>query len=281
MPPWKNVIAMIFDFDDTLTPDSVSMLLRENSICPNDFWTEVNFLVGQGWERTNAWIHLLLQKLPNLKSQHLRQFGKSLTPYPGLPELFADLKDIAAKALCEVEFYIVSECIEDIITGFEEGFHSFGRFTAVWGSRVGSETPDGPLKYVKRTITFTEKTRYLFLINKGISAEEAHKDPHLVNEVKKDRRIPFENMFYIGDGLSDIPCFSLLKQRAPNGRQTFGVFRAGEQESTDDFVKLGKLMSRTSGGAHNADYGNEQPLGLVLRTAIAKRCSAIWDELPK
>lgn len=211
----------------------------------------------------------------------MREFGKSLTPYPGLPELFADLKHIAATALCEVEFYIVSECIEDIIHGFEESFEPFGKFTAVWGSRVGSEIPGGPVKHIKRTVTFTEKTRYLFLINKGVSAADAHKNPHLVNEIKKDRKVPFENMFYIGDGFSDVPCFSLLKERAPDGRQTFGVYRTGEQESQDDFAKLGKLMSRTSGGAHNADFGKEQPLGLVLRATIAERCSKIWDELPK
>ena len=81
---------------------------------------------------------------------------------------------------------------------------------------------------IKRCVTFTEKTRFLFEINKGISPSAAAAQPHLVNQLirEEDRPIPFANMIYVGDGLTDIPCFSLIEKgggvafwRLPGGKR--------------------------------------------------------------
>src|SRR5438552_10660937 len=107
MPAWKNVVAVIFDFDDTLTEDSTSALLTRygKNITPDDFWKkEVDPLVrNEGWEPTNAWIHLLIKfmkdgRLKSLTNRDLREFGESLEPFSGLSELFRDLKDFAKKS---------------------------------------------------------------------------------------------------------------------------------------------------------------------------------------
>jgi hypothetical protein len=96
-------------------------------------------------------------------------------------------------------------------------------FSGVYGCQLAGDTEDGVLRYIKRCITFTEKTRYLFEINKGIKPEESKSRPHLVNKyvADKDRTIPFRNMIYVGDGMTDIPCFSLLQK---NKGKAFGVF---------------------------------------------------------
>lgn len=81
----------------------------------------------------------------------------------------------------------------------------------------------GPLKYIKRCITFTEKTRYLFEINKRIDPNESKSNPYLMNISFPDaqRRIPFANMIYVGDGITDIPCFSMVQKFKG---LAFGVF---------------------------------------------------------
>jgi len=55
---------------------------------------------------------------------------------------------------------------------------------------------------------FTEKTRYLFKIHKGLDPHSTTVNPYRANEAIDEhaRRIPFQNMIYVGDGLTDIPC---------------------------------------------------------------------------
>ena len=65
---------------------------------------------------------------------------------------------------------------------------------------------------MKRAVTFTEKTKFVYAINKGISREELRRNPYQVNNAMESehRRVPFENMVYVGDGLwldSVLPLF--------------------------------------------------------------------------
>ncbi len=59
-------------------------------------------------------------------------------------------------------------------------------------------------------VTFTEKTKHLFEINKGLVKSNQRKAFSVNEGMPEDqRRIPFENMLYVGDSLTDVPCFSL------------------------------------------------------------------------
>ena len=84
-------------------------------------------------------------------------------------------------------------------------------FTDIFGGRLFEK--DGTISGIKSSITFTEKTKFIFAINKGITSHIREK-PYDVNDfipIEK-RRIPFENMIYLGDGPSDIPCFSMIEK---------------------------------------------------------------------
>lgn len=284
----KDVIAVIFDFDDTLTDDTTSALLVKGSkgkISPEKFWKEeVNRFVEQGWEPTNAWLHLLLQYmdqglLPKYTKKDLQEFGKSLKPYLGLPSLFRDLRKIASNASCEIEFYIVSGGIEDII----EGFKFREEFKAVWGSRLAPEKPGEPIKFIQRAISFTEKTRYIYAINKGIDLEEFAKNPARVNDFipEGERRVPLANMVYIGDGLSDIPCFSLIEPSARKGGAERRTTMTGQKVRDEGYVlpvfqaKSARwawenlvFPHRIPRGPFDPLYGPNRSLGQHLRLAV-------------
>jgi len=271
----SNVLAVIFDFDDTLTEDSTSALLAKHKINTSDFWAkDVNRLVtNDGWEPTNAYLHLFLkyideEKLPAYTNKTLREFGETLKPYPGLPQLFKDLRKTAKAELFEIEFYIISGGFQEII----EGFRLRGEFKAVWGCQLAGDKPNGPLRYVKRAITFTEKTRYIYVINKGLDPVKLAKNPYLVNEdvPEQTRRIPFSNMIYIGDGLSDIPCISVITKHLNPGF-AFGVFEPGNEKS----AKSGwtQLLAPNRVISLNAPkYGRKNELGSLLRAMVASRC---------
>jgi phosphoserine phosphatase len=273
----SSKIALIFDFDDTLTDDSTSALLSSLGVDIKAFWKEANRLVtDELWDPTLAYLHLILRnieqgKIPALTNARLRAFGKTLKPYPGLKDFLKDLRSIASKQFCEIEFYIVSGGIQDIL----DGFQLRSEFSAAWGCQLAAETPEGPVKFVKRAISFTEKTRYLFEINKGLDTNLVARNPYLVNDnvPAEKRRVPFKNMIYIGDGLTDVPCFSLVQKKPGDDDRglAFGVFKPEQEESAKKaWVKLLAPARVTS--LHAPRYRKKDDLGALLRTVVATLC---------
>jgi len=226
-----EIVAVVFDFDETLIPDSTTMLLKAHGIDTDDFWgRQAKELIRQGYDPPTAYLNLMLQNIGDgkplglLTNQKQTEFGSSLDAsfHEGLPQFFDDVwLDVKSKFKnIEVEFYIVSAGLQAVMDG-----SAIVRkyFRAAYGCQLAGDDEKGPLKYIKRCITFTEKTRYLFEINKGIDPGESKSNPYLVNKAYPDteRRIPFANMIYVGDGITDIPCFSLVQKFKG---LAFGVF---------------------------------------------------------
>src|SRR5450830_1171105 len=96
----------VFDFDETLLPDSTSKLLQSRGLDPHEFWTnDVRRRLEQGFDPTLAYLGLILnyvgadRPLGRLSNRDLREFGATLDAdyFPGLPELFDDLRRVAAE----------------------------------------------------------------------------------------------------------------------------------------------------------------------------------------
>jgi hypothetical protein len=277
----RDIVALIFDLDDTLLPDSTTKLLKEHGIDTPTFWEkDVNALIQQGYDPPTAWLNLLLQNvgpgkpLGQLTNSALIKFGESLdaTFYRGLPAFFDDVTNDVKKNFenIEIEFYIVSGGLYEVARG-SKIVQKY--FRATYGCHLAGDTADGILKYIKRSITFTEKTRYIYEINKGIEPSAAWKNPILVNKFipLEQRRIPIQNMIYVGDGMTDIPCFSMLKQ---SGGRGFGVFDPKRQSKTkqalEEFLQTDRVLSM-----HAPDYSPDAELGAMLKGSVALRCAAI------
>lgn len=276
----SNTIAVIFDYDDTLVPDSTTLLLKKYGIDDKRFWkTDWKELVKSGYDSTHAYLRLILDSIGEgkpfgkLTNKDLFEFGKSLEAqqYPGLPDLIKDLKTKAEESYQNIEFYVISGGLEEIIRGNE-----FVRknFRAIYGCRLAGESAESELKYIKRAITFTEKTRYLFEISKGIPPEYSNSNPMAVNkDIKKDdRKIPFKNMVYIGDGVTDIPCFSLIKNEHCEG-MPFGIFHhdRDKSEKLKTFDEI--LVTNRTLGMYYPEYGEGQQLGEKIRLAVDSWCT--------
>ena len=270
----SNIIALVFDFDDTLLPDSTTRLLESNGIDAERFWTEeARALLQKGYDPTHAYLNLILERtgkgkpLGELSNAKLQEFGSTLEPtfYPGVKSLFRDLKKIVSEVSdkLRIEFYIISGGLQDVMDGCD---FIKENFTATYGCQFGEDERTGKIINIKRAITFTEKTRYLFEINKGISPQNTRTNQYLVNTDVSDtsRRVHFKNMIYIGDGHTDVPCFSLIKK---NGGTAFGIFRPGEESSARraflDFLKTDRVLS-----THSPKYSKKSELGALIRIAI-------------
>ena len=85
-----ETIAIIFDFDDTLAPDSTSGYLKER--CGVDtprFWTEeVQPLMDEGWDPVPAYFYKMAQKsnsgeVPPITRGRACQLGRRIAALPG------------------------------------------------------------------------------------------------------------------------------------------------------------------------------------------------------
>jgi len=228
----SSVIAIICDFDDTLGDDTTNLFLKEklgmNEKEIDNFWNkDVKGLITKGWDPPLAYIDRILtrQSKKNLKvtNQDLRELGKKVHLYQGVSDLFQRLRSSVdsrkefQEAHIQVEFYIISGGFEEIIRGTTISNEMKDIFGCTFAEIKGNLIP-------KSIVTFTEKTKFLYAINKGISGIELRRNPYSVNDVipKEQRRISFSNMIYIGDGPTDIPCFSTVQQ---NGGKTVGILK--------------------------------------------------------
>ena len=278
-----EVIALIFDFDDTLISDSTSLFLEEYSLKPEEFWNnEVTNLVNKGYEPTHAFLANFLRhcksggKLEGISSKELSEFGKKISKnfFRGFPQILNKLTRIVDEyPEIKLEFYIISGGLQDII----EGTKIANQFKEIYACQLDEK--DGRFKYVKRAITFTEKIRYIFEINKGIKPNDTLNHPYLVNEYKpyQKRRIPFDNMIYVGDSRTDIPCFSLIlngETGTGGGGLAYAVFDPNDVKSAASKFKDFISQKRATVHTNPANY-EEDSFGATLKLAIQQNCGKI------
>jgi hypothetical protein len=267
----QNTIAIICDCDETLAPDTTGFLLDYNGLSQKIFWENISQLVSLGWDPPLAYMNEIVELI---KSGHIEQdsdeklaaLGAHITPYKGVTEFIPELKFMIkqnkdfVKAGVNLECYIISSGIEVLIKGsvLSKYFYDIfaGKFaTDMHGSIIG----------IKSSVTFTEKTKFLYAINKGISGSDLRKRPYLVNNAVKrvERRIPFEHMIYLGDGPSDIPCFAAIRGYGGN---CIGI--VGKDSAAKGYeLARGK---RTTVGPYSRDFRKGSDLRMMLETIINK-----------
>ena len=90
--------------------------------------------------------------------------------------------------------------------------------------------------WASTAVNYTSKTQYLFRINKGIFDVTNDRDLNAFTPEYK-RRVPFSNMIYVGDGLTDVPCMKMTKQK---GGYSIAVHAPGQTELADDMLLQGR-----------------------------------------
>jgi len=270
----QDTIALICDCDQTLAPNTTDFFLKKNGIDTDPFWEKIEKMVSEGWDPPQAWMNQILTlindgTIKQNSNEKLRELGKEIPLYSGVETLASELRseiktnEDFVKANISLECYIVSQGIEEILKGCP-GLSGF----QVYASQF-SET-DGKISAIKSTVTFTEKTKFLFAIHKGISADELRNSPYLVNKFmeEKDKPIPFNHMIYLGDSENDVPCFSML-----NKMKGYSI----SVDPIDQFHKGFQLTrgNRTRVGPYSSNYAS----GSDLRSAISYAIKDIGGEI--
>jgi hypothetical protein len=82
--------------------------------------------------------------------------------------------------------------------------------------------------------TIRRRPQHLFRISKGVI--EATDDDDRLNEKTPVRRIPYRNIVYLGDGMTDIPMMILVKQ---NGGRSNRCLPTGKKEKVASLFEDG------------------------------------------
>ena len=217
----KPKMAICYDFDKTLSPDDMQTftLIPSFGVDKKVFWDEANSLAKDNFMDNNlAWMYLLINysklKRKPLRRQYFQDIGNEVELFRGVDTWFDRINKYAESKGIELEHYIISSGLKEII----EGNKIAPYFKRIYGSTYLYST-DGVAEWPAQAVNYTNKTQYIFRIAKG-KFEEFDES---VNDTVTDDKlyIPYENIVYIGDSATDIPCMRLVKSK---GGYSIGVF---------------------------------------------------------
>lgn len=230
----KPKMVICYDFDKTLSPDDMQTftLIPSFGLDKKTFWEESNALAKDNLMDNNlAWMYQLLNysranRLP-IKKEYFNKIGAVVPLYNGVTTWFERMNKYADSKGIELEHYIISSGLKEII----EGSKIASQFKRVYASSY-LYTADGVAEWPAQAVNYTNKTQFIFRIAKGFYEEY---DERVNNSMNDDAlTIPYENIVYIGDSATDIPCMRLVKSK---GGYSIGVYDP-EKDNRDRVYQL-------------------------------------------
>jgi hypothetical protein len=295
----QNIVACVWDFDKTLIPGYMQWPIFEHyGVDEKRFWKEVNRLPelyrksGQSVSSDIIYLNHMLTyvrhgKFPRLNNALLRQLGARLKFYQGLPEFFRELKELPqrnpryVKYDIRVEHYIISTGLAEMIRGsaiapLVDGIYGCEFIENPFPPEFGSQPEldmEGPreVAQIGQMVDNTQKTRYIFEINKGTNKIESIDVNSRV--AAEDRRVPIRNMIYVADGPSDVPVFSVVRK---HGGRAYAVY---EPKNEKEFEQNDAL--RSAGRVDHfgrADYREKSDTYMWLTTHVRQICDRVVEE---
>jgi 2-hydroxy-3-keto-5-methylthiopentenyl-1-phosphate phosphatase len=217
----KPRMAICYDFDRTLSPDDMQSftLIPSFGIDKGDFWHGSDHLAEEHlMDKNLAWMFELIKysrfKGKSLSRDYFRSVGKDVPLYKGVEEWFTFVNEYAESKGIEVEHYIISSGLKEIIEG-----NPIAKYIKRIYASSFLYSADGIAEWPAQSVNYTNKTQFIFRIAKGILEEYDER----VNDNMPHSKyaIPYENFVYIGDSSTDIPCMTLIRSK---GGYSIGVF---------------------------------------------------------
>ena len=274
----QNTIAIVYDYDQTLSPSYMQdeVVFPAFGIDPTSFWRRcTEFVKNEGYDSELAYMKVLLDTLgmDRPTNHELRQLGAKLNFYNGLPEMFDDFRDAllneeqSAHGIA-VEHYIISSGMKVLI----EGSRLAPSVRAIFGCEF-AEDGQGRIAFPKRVISHTQKTQFLFRINKGLLDLSQDVNDHMDADI---RPIPFTHMIYLGDGPTDVPCFTVMRK---NNGQAIAVYNPDDPQRAG-FKKCYQLSTHADRVRHiaPADYRRNSHLRMLLEEMVNEIAARIVEE---
>ena len=257
------IIAVLYDFDKTLCTTDMEdyAFIPSLGYTPAEFWGRANAF---GWENRMdgllAYMYTMIQECAaqNIKLDRafLNHCGESIQLFPGVREWFARINAFGESLGVQVEHYVISSGLREII----EGSGIAQEFREIYACEF-YYNENGDACWPKLDVNFTNKTQFVYRINKGIL--DVSRDKELNDSMPDDsKRVPFTNMIYMGDGLSDVPCMKMMRAY---GGQAIAVYQASNRQGVEKLLADGRVDF-----IFPADYREGMELDRTVRDILRK-----------
>ena len=257
------IIAFLYDFDKTLCTTDMEdyAFIPSLGYTPAEFWGRANAF---GWENRMdgllAYMYTMIQECAaqNIKLDRafLNHCGESIQLFPGVREWFARINAFGESLGVQVEHYVISSGLREII----EGSGIAQEFREIYACEF-YYNENGDACWPKLDVNFTNKTQCVYRINKGIL--DVSRDRELNDSMPDDsKRVPFTNMIYMGDGLSDVPCMKMMRAY---GGQAIAVYQASNRQGVEKLLADGRVDF-----IFPADYREGMELDRTVRDILRK-----------
>ncbi len=256
---------MCYDFDGTLAAGNMQeySFLKRLGMTPNEFWAKSDQMALE-WKADNnlCYMKCMLDEAKARKIAFKREdfvdCGKDITFFAGVEEWFERINEYALSKGVILSHYIISSGLEEMVEGCKIAKH-FKQLYACSFMYNGY----GEAEWPARIINYTDKTQYLYRINKGcldpndrgVNAVMAH----------EDRPVPFKHMIYFGDGDTDVPSMSMLKKFGGYAVAVYQPYRSKSKARAKKLFDDGRVNIYAQ-----ADYSNGKKIDRYIKHVISK-----------
>ena len=231
----KHIVALLYDFDKTLCTRD----MQEYTFIPSlgmeadDFWNEAAIVSSrEKMDSVLAYMYCMIDQAKKagapLTREMLVECGKHIEYHDGVTEWFSRINEYGRQAGVEVEHYILSSGLKEIIDGTVVAKY----FKKIFASEF-MYNEEGNAIWAKMAVNYTNKTQFVYRINKGVLDINNNVDLNK-SQPDEDRRVFFRNMIYIGDGLTDVPCMKLVKQ---SGGHSIALYHSDEKHKVQPLLQ--------------------------------------------
>ena len=226
----RPILAIMYDFDHTLSPRDMQEygFIPDLGMEADAFWHKcVTAMKQNQMDQILAYMYMMLEEAKGkliVNRNMLRALGEDVQLFDGVSDWFARVNEYAKNRGLEPEHYIISSGLKEII----EGTPIAKEFKEIYAASFCYDE-HGVACWPAMAVNYTSKTQFLFRVNKGVLDVTEHR---ALNEFmpEEKRRVPFSNMIYIGDGLTDVPSMKLTKL---NGGHSIAVWQENEWVSNE------------------------------------------------
>ena len=230
----KPIIAIMYDFDKTLCTRDMQeyTFIPSVGMEPHEFWAHTaDVAEEETMDSILTYMYCMVEKAREsgnpLTWESLVACGKDIEYHPGVEGWFDRINRYAEEAGVEVEHYVLSSGLKEII----EGTSIAQYFKRIYACEFLYK--DGQAYWPKMAVNYTNKTQFVYRINKGVL--DINNDVDLNNSrPDNEKRVFFSNMIYIGDGLTDVPCMKLVKQ---SGGHSIAIYSHGQYQKAAPLLK--------------------------------------------